>query len=868
MSEKAHRDLARRHHLSIEQVQELLRLLGSAVSSPYILRYRKDLSANLTYDDLELLRRESLRLENLERERQKILKKLEEQGVLTDELRQKLNASETVDELIDCYVPFRPRKRSRSRLALAQGLEPLARRIFSQDEAIPLLSAAAEPYVDAAKGLPDVAEVLDGTFHIICDWIAEEKSHRDKQRQVLKAQGTFASWGTSKSIPPSLRGEFRDYLSYEVPLRDVHPTHMLALMRGKRLKVLAHAVKPPLGQMYRTAADLYLRGGAEQFSQIDLQFHEAQAAPKGAALGELTGPEFLYWCIRHSLAGVLTPILTREVERQLRRQAEELAADIIRRNLRAQLMAAPLKGQRVLGISPGYRTGCKLAALDQNGTLLEMAIVYPHTPRFEIDQAKQHIAELIQKHKLTAAAIGDGTAEQETESLIATLIAEKFPELRYAVLSEKLAACYAASSLAERELQGLDRGLKSAVSLGRQLLDPLQELTKVNLKDLCPARYVQEVDSLVLEKIIRRVAEQCTAEVGPDINEAPRTLLKYVPGLDGARALEAVKWREQKGRFANRAQLKQVPKIDEEAWRQAVGFVRLQGSDNPLDVTRTHPDYYPVVTAILEQLGLSLESLREEEARKGIARRRGEVKFADLEKRFGVHYLLIKDMLDELVEPWPDPRLKGDGPMLRRRPLTFDDLQPGQVLHGTVRKVVDFGAFVDIGVSEDGLVHISELSDDFVRSPHDVVSVGDIVRVRVVEVDPQKRRIALSTRSQEVARKPARRRREPAAVSKSDRRREQPAAVPQAKSKGGVRAPQSTLGRDSRRVQKLAAFARKKRERPRAPAAAEVARERRSEQAPRKPDEKQKERPERVQLHELLSKLDFAAIEKRGEQRQ
>ena len=867
MSEKAYRDLAKQYRLSVEQIQELLKLLGSDASTSHVLRYRKDLAANLTADDLEMLRRESLRLDGLERERRQILRKLEEQGVLTDELRQKINATETISELIDCYVPFRPRKRSRSRLALAQGLEPLARRIFTQDEVIPAVSAAAEPHVDPAKGLPDVGEVLDGTFHIVCDWIAEEKSHRDKQRQVLKAHGTVASSAASRSVPPGLRGEFRDYLSLELPLGELHPYHVLSLMRGKRLKVLAYAVEPPLAEMCRTAADLYLRGGAEQFSQIDVQYHETQAAPEGAALGELTGAEFLYWCIRCSLSNVLVPILTRETERELRNRAEDLAGDIVRRNLRSQLMVGPVRGHRVLGMSPGYRTGCKLAALDETGGVLETDIVYPHTPRFETDQAKQRIAELVEKHKITVAAIGDGTARQETENLMAELIADRFPDLRYAILSEKAAASYAGCSLADRELPGLDRGIQTAVSLGRQLLDPLQEFTKVNIRDLCPARYVQEVDNQALERIIRRTTEECVAEVGADLNAAPRTLLKYVPGLDSTGALEVVRWREQKGRFANRTQLREVPKVDEKIWQQAAGFVRVLGSDNPLDATRIHPDYYPVATAILEQLGFGLEDLRKEEARKEIARKCGEVRFAEIEKRFGVHYLWIKDMLAELAEPWPDPRARDEGPVLRRRPLTFGDLQPGEALYGTVRKVVDFGAFVDIGVSEDGLVHISELSDEFVRSPHDVVSIGDTVKVRVVEVDPEKRRIALSMRSQKTARKGARPPRESVARTRPEKRPHEPAAVPQASGKGAVQAPQSTLGKRSRRVQKLSTFTPKKKDQGKAPAAA-PAPERKSEQPARQPQEKDKEKPERIQLHELLSKLDFAAIEKRGEQRQ
>jgi len=867
MSEKAYRDLAARYHLSVEQVHELMKLLQEAVSAPTILRYRKDLAANLTWDDLDALRRECARLESLERERQRILHRLEQQGSLSEELKQKLHAASTMNELMDYYVPFRPRKRSRSRLALAQGLEPLARMVFEQEEPIPLMSAVAEPYVCPEKGLSEVGEVLDGTFHIVTDWIAEEKSHRDRQRTVLRERGTLAAKALPHQGPPRLRGEFRQYMDFEVALRDVRPHQMLSLMRGKRLKVLSYAVNAPLHEMRHAAAELYMKGGAEKFNQIDLRFLEMPSPPVGAELGELSGAEFLYWCIRHSLSNVLVPILTRQVERELREEAEHLAARIIKRNLRSELMARPLVGQRVLGVNPGYRTGCKLAALDENGTVLETAIVYPHMPRLEVQEAKAAIVELVQRHGLSAAAIGDGTAANETEQLFSEIIAESCPQLRYAVLSEKGALSYAGSSLAEKELPGLDRGLQVAVSLGRRLLDPLCELTRVELRELCPDLYLQEVDGTALEEALHSAAQECVAEVGLDLNTAPRTALKYVPGLDSSTALEVVNWRERRGAFSSRQQLREVPKVDERAWREAAGFVKVHNPDNPLDATRIHPDDYPVALAVLEQLEVSPRDLGKEETRQELARRRGEIKFADFEKRFGVHYLRLKDILDELADPWPDPRLKQEGPLLRQRRLTIRDVQPGQVLTGVVKKVVDFGAFVDVGVGEDGLVHISQLSDKFVQSPHDIVSVGDKVRVRVVEVDPERRRIALSMRSESASPRSRRPEREPRRRQEPSHRRPAPAAPPaeSATTAAAVPVPQSTIGTQSRRVRKLASF------QPHTASRREPGDD--APQPKSKPGtkrQKPKERPDSdsTGLLDLLKKLDFAAIEKRGEQRE
>jgi len=497
--------------------------------------------------------------------------------------------------------------------------------------------------------------------------------------------------------------------------------------------------------------------------------------------------------------------------------------------------------------------------------VLETAVVYPHIPRLEMDAAKARIAELVQTHRLAVVAIGDGTGFQETEKLISELIATSCPELRYAVVAQKPAQTYAGDSLAEKELPGLDRPLRTAVSVGRQLLDPLTELTKVNLRDLCSVRYLQELDGSTVERAIRRVAEECAAAVGPDLNTAPRTLLKYVPGLDAVTASEVVKWRTHKGPLASRHQLREVPKVNEDIWRQAVGFVKVQGSENPLDCTRIHPDYYPVAAAILEQLGVDGQDLSGPEVRAEIAKRRGEVKVGELEKRFDVHYLYVKDILDELVEPWADPRLKEQGPLLRRRQLGLADLEPGQTLYGTVRKVVDFGAFVDIGVSEDGLVHISELADDFVQTPYDVVSVGDMVKVRVVEVNPERHRIALSMRSESAPRKTPRPQRETDRSARpSVRRRPAATPAPRGRARGGVQAPQSTLGAESRRVKKVAVFQRK-------PGAEGGEREPATQRTRPQREEETKQEQQRQQkapLDDLLRKLDIAAIERRGEQRQ
>jgi uncharacterized protein len=861
MSEKALKKLAKQYHLKADQVRELLELLGDGYSAPYVLRYRKDLAANLDVDDLNELRQEERRLYNVEKERERILSKLEEQGVLTDDLRHQIESADTMSELIDYYVPYRPRKRSRSRHALGQGLAPLARAVFSQEEPLPLMSEAAQEYVDPEVGLDDVGDVLDGIFAIVCDWMAEEKSHRDKQRDVLHDKGKLVSKKSGRG-KGRYRSEFRDYMSFSAPITKVHPYHVLCMMRGKRLKVLRYGVEPPLGQMCRESADLYLRGGAEQYNEIDVLFGETAEPPQHEALGELSGSEFLYWCIRQSLEQVLAPILVRELERQLRREAENLALDIIRRNLRSQLMRRPINDKRVLGFSPGLRMGCQIAVLDENGELLESATVYPHTPRNEKKEARETIARIVEEHDVSVAAIGEGTGSKESEKLLSQVIEESCPDLEFTVLSEDPAKEYAGSGQANRELPGMKKNMRVAVFLGRQMLDPLRELTKIKLRDLCSARYVQEVDGKVLNQTMRQVAEECVGAVGPDLNDAPASHLAYVPGLDYNKARQIVEHRDQKNGFKRRRHLREVDGIDQDLWRRSVGFVRLMDSDTPLDRTRIHPEHYVVAETMLKQMGFSSDDLTEEENREEITSRRGEVKFAELEKQFDVHYLALKDMLDELATPWPDPRMHQEGPVLRQRQLTFEDLEPLQVLYGTVRKVVDFGAFVDVGVSEDGLVHISELSDEFVHSPYDVVSVGDLVKVRVVEVDPERRRIALSMRSEEAARKAARRkaraREEKKKREEERQRREAKAAeVPDAELPSSVGQARSTVEQKSRRRQKLEEYGKKAREK--------AAAEKTGEEEPAE-EEKKEEKKKPESMGDLLDKLDFASIEKRGEQ--
>jgi uncharacterized protein len=860
MPEKALKSVAAKFHLTAEQAAEILRLLDSGFSIPYVMRFHKDLAAGLPPEGFYALIEEQRRLEKLDSRRRKIVKKLKDRGILTDDLEDRIERARDMRELIDYYVPFRPRKRSRSRQAISQGLEPLARQILSQEEFVPDMGVAAEPYVEAQKGLDTVEAALEGVFHIVSDWVAEEKAHRDRQRSVFRREADIVVSRAGRSLPSRLAREFKMYFDYRRKAAKIHPYHMLAILRGKRLKALQYHLEPPLGAMVRAAAELYLAGGTSQLEQIEAELGTDAIPLSGDRLKGLNGTEFLVACIKYSLQNVLTDVTARELEKDLCKQAEDLALSIVRRKLKSMLMAKPL-AERMLGIHPGYRTGCNLAALDEQGNVVETATVYPHPPQNALEEAKQTISRLVEEHGLAVVAIGEGTGLQETEALIADLIAEKHPDLQYAVLPEVGIEAYANSRAAKGELPETSGAERRAVALCRRLQDPLMELAKVNPRELCPEPYADEVNGGALKKLLDRTIEECVCEVGVDANTAHSRLLRYVCGLGPEKALELAEYRDKNGPLESRQSLRDVPKIDQESYERAAGFIKVAASVNPLDVTRIHPRFYPVAEEICRQLGVAVADLSAEAGRAQVQSGSSEIKLADLEKQFGVHYLLLKDIMAELANPWPDPRGDGEAPALRKKRLTIEDLEPDKRYTGTVRNIVEFGVFVDIGVGEDGLVHISELSDHYVESAFDVVSVGDKVNVRVVRVDKEKGRIALSMRSE--GSRPERRPREPGRRQqrKQPRTETPPAAVavPEGKTPGAVQTPRSTVGWQSRRVEKASLSDRlsktqqqilKKRTAPVPPAAEEKG-------------EEQEEKP-KADVGSLIEKLGFADVERRG----
>jgi len=814
MPEKALKNIASQFRLTVEQVSGILKLLDEGFSIPYIARYHPELGSGLGGADYDELINERKRLEKLDSRRRKMIKKLSERDMLSDDLKQKLEHAADMRELLDHYVPYRPRKRSLSRQAIAQGLSQLAHDVYAQEEFSADMSAVAEALVDPEQGLEDTAAVLEGVFHIVVDWVAEEKSHRDRQRAAF-AEG--AQMVCSRSGRAGRRGrDFRSYFDFRAPLAKLHPWHMLSILRGKRMRVLQHHMDPPLQEMTHAAAEIYLAGGAHQYDQSILGLTEGALAGKGSELTALNSTEFMAVCLRHSINDILVGIASRETERELGENAEHLALDIIRRNVAGRLMAKPLM-EPMMGIHPGYRTGCNLAVLDGDGNLVESATAYPHAPQNEKAAAKELITALLKKHNINTIVIGDGTAAGETEDLISELIADEMPDASYCVVAEIGVDAWARSRAARNELPKVDPRERCAVAVCRYVRNPLRALVQINPRDLCPEQYVDDVNGGALKKLLDEVVEECVCAIGVDVNTGHPSMLRHVAGVTPELALQIVDWREKNGPLASRAQLRAMSGMSPMEFKRTGGFLRVSGGANPLDNTRIHPDHYPIAEALCEKMEIPLADLATEEGRKAVSEARGKINLAAFEKKHGVHYLVLKDMLDEMISPDTDPREHSQGPALRTKKLSLATIEAGQWLPGTVRNIVDFGVFVDVGVGEDGLVHISELSDKYVESPYDLVSVGDPVRVRVVRVDQEKNRIALSMRAEgsRPVRRPGGQRRRPSGDggrrAQGGGRSHAPVVVASGKAaprksssaKGpSTRTPMSTRGAQSRRVQK------------------------------------------------------------------
>ena len=700
--------------LAVHQVQNVVRLLDEGNTVPFITRYRKEWTGNLDEEQIRQIERRVRALRQVKERAAAILRLIACQNKLTPELRRQIEQADTLKRLEDLYLPFRPKRASRASRARQRGLAPLAERIWNGDRSLGDLHRAAQRFVDPAKDLSTPAEVLQGASDILAERVSEDPDIRDRMRKVAWKTGRL----TVTSTKAGRQGgqEFRDYFDYSESVSRVPPHRVLAVNRGEKAGALR----------VKLVWD-------EDRARADLSRH--------LRLSDHPYAEFLFACLGDALSRLLLPQLEREIRRELTDRAEEQAVGVFARNLRNLLLQPPLQNQRVLAIDPGFRTGCKVAVLDEVGRLLAHEVIYVTGSAEKRAGNAQKLAHLMRTHRCKLIAIGNGTACRETEELVSQMIAEQLPEARYVVVNEAGASIYSTSPLAGEEFPNLDATVRGTISIGRRLQDPLSELVKIEPQHLGVGMYQHDVAARRLQESLEQVIESCVNYVGVDLNTASAALLRRVSGFNQLIARRVVQWRHEHGRFTNRRQLLQVPGIGETTFTQAAGFLKIVGGDEPLDATWIHPESYSAARRLLDRL--SVPAGKVDFANPGKQRPSGQ-NLAELSAELGVGVLTLQDILQALARPGRDPRTALPGPVFKRGILTLDDLSEGMALRGTVLNVVDFGAFVDIGLKDSGLVHVSQLASTYVNNPHEVVAVGDVVDVWVLGIDRERRRVSLT----------------------------------------------------------------------------------------------------------------------------
>ena len=693
-------------------LDNIIALIDEGNTIPFIARYRKEKTGAM---DDQKLREISERLEylrGLDKRREAIEKAIEEQGKLTDELRAQLAAAATLSELEDLYRPYKQKRRTRAMIAKEKGLEPLAQALLAQrrnDDPVKLASA----YIDEEKGVPDVDTALQLARDIIAEGISDDAQIRANLRALVKRVGVLTSKAAKEED-----SVYRMYYDYKEPVTRAAGHRVLALNRGER----------------------------EEFLKVTVEIDEA-LANQTICRAVINPPSACCEQVREAAkdawSRLIEPSLEREIRSELTDKANEGAIRVFGQNLKQLLMQPPIRGRVTLGVDPGFRTGCKLAVVDETGKVLETGVGHftiPGQDRAK-EAAKRLILSMVQRHGVTAIAIGNGTASRESEQFIASILPEMPAGVQYVIVSEAGASVYSASKLAAKEFPDYDVSLRSAVSIARRMQDPLAELVKIDPKAIGVGQYQHDLKQAELETTLDGVVEDCVSSVGVDVETASAQLLTHVAGIGPALAQNIVAYRDENG-IASRAQLKKVPKLGPKAFEQCAGFLRVHGK-NPLDATAVHPESYPAAKALLAKLGYEEKALARGGIA-GIAKKVADLGAGKLAQELGVGEITLLDIAAELEKPGRDPREDLPAPVLRTDVLDIKDLVPGMELTGTVRNVIDFGAFVDIGVHQDGLVHISRMSDRFIRHPSEAVSVGDVVKVWVVEVDEKKKRIALT----------------------------------------------------------------------------------------------------------------------------
>lgn len=705
------KQLAQELSLGLKQVETTVGLLDEGNTIPFIARYRKEMTGEMDENQLRSLEERLGYVRGLEERKREVLRLIAEQGKLTEELQRSVVAAVKLQEVEDLYRPYRQKRKTRASVAKERGLEPLANWMMSfpkQGDA--LMEAAA--YVNEEKGVPTPELAVQGALDIIAESIGDDPNIRAWVRRFTMEHGVLRTEAKDKEQ----ESVYEMYYEYVEPVRKLPSHRILAINRGEREEILKVALDVPVEQIIA---------------------HMEKKVIKSASVVT----ELLKVTIEDSYKRLIAPSIERDVRNELTDKAEEQAIQVFAQNLRSLLLQPPVKGKTVLGVDPAFRTGCKLAVVDETGKMLEVAVTYPTAPHHKTAEAEKNFNRLADTYGVQLIVIGNGTASRETEQFVANWMnARKDRSLQYAIVNEAGASVYSASKLAQEEFPSLDVAERSAVSIARRMQDPLAELVKIDPKAIGVGQYQHDVAPKRLEESLGAVVESAVNHVGVDVNTASPSLLSYVSGVNMTLAKNIVKYREDNGKFTERRQLQKVPRLGPKAFEQCVGFMRITEGDHPLDKTPIHPESYSVVDRLFTELGLRLDSIGAPELAASLQR----ADVTALAQKLDVGVPTLKDIIDSLLRPGRDPREELPPPIFRTDVLQIEDLQPGMELKGTVRNVIDFGAFVDIGIKNDGLVHISQLSDRYVKHPLDVVSVGDNVTVWVLQVDVKKGRVGLT----------------------------------------------------------------------------------------------------------------------------
>ncbi len=700
-------------NIKVWQVENTVNLIDEGNTIPFIARYRKEKTGELSDIQLRELGERLNYLRNLENRKEEVIRLIDEQGKLTEELKAKIEGAKVLQEVEDLYRPYRPKKRTRASMAKEKGLEPLAKIIFEQAKTDRSIEDIASDYINPELGVETYGDALKGAMDIIAEDISDNADYRKIIRQITFNNGTISTKGLIEE-----KSEYQMYYDFAEPVKKIPSHRVLAINRGEKEKALSVKVDAPI----------------DDIISILEKYVIVEKSPYGLILRDT---------IKDAYDRLIAPSIEREIRNELKEKAEEQAIRVFGVNLNNLLLQPPIKGKAVMGFDPAYRTGCKIAVLDETGKLLDTATVYATPPQSKVEESKGILKEMIKKHNVEIISLGNGTASRESEKICAEIIKEVDRPLHYIVVNEAGASVYSASELAAKEYPDINVSIRGAISIGRRLQDPLAELVKIDPKSIGVGQYQHDVSQKKLNEALNAVVEDCVNSVGVDLNTATPSLLQYVSGINSGVAKNVVAYREEIGRFKSRKELLKVKKLGEKAFEQCAGFLRIPESDNILDNTGVHPESYEAAEKLLDKLGFSKDDAKGKPWVEALGKLK-DMNIKKLAEEIGVGEPTLRDIIKELQKPGRDPRDEMPKPIFHTDIMEMKDLKPGMILTGTVRNVIDFGAFIDIGVHQDGLVHISELADKFVRRPLDVVQVGDIVKVEVLDVDLDRNRISLS----------------------------------------------------------------------------------------------------------------------------